>query len=92
MVHVEIYMGQGRSLGARWQKGAIKEFDSYKFTSTLYYDIQFHYRSIDKWLEGICESQCKEHKWLDDKATQWLSDKFSVFADPLIDELDVQKE
>lgn len=53
MVHVEIYMGEGKSLGARWQKGTIKTFDSYKFESNLYYDIEFHYRSIDKWLEGV---------------------------------------
>ena len=38
------------------------------------------------------ESQCKEHKWLDDKANEWLSDKYSVFADPFVDQLDVQKE
>jgi hypothetical protein len=58
MVHVELYMGEGKSLGARWQKGAIQVFDSYKFKSTLYYDIKYHYRSIDSWLGGILKSYC----------------------------------
>ena len=91
MVHVEIYMGEGKSIGARWQKGTIKIFDSYKFESNLYYDIEFHYRSIDKWLEGTFESHCKEHKWLDERNNEWLSDKFSVFADPSLDDMELTK-
>jgi len=51
-------MGEGKSLGARWQKGTIQLFDSYKFKSTLYYDIKYHYRSIDSWLEGKLKSYC----------------------------------
>jgi len=54
MVHVEIYMGEGKSLGARWGKGVVSIFDSYKFVSTNYYDIKFHYRSINTWLDGVC--------------------------------------
>ena len=50
MVHVEIYLGEGKSIGARWQRGTIQVFDSYKFESKLYHDIEFHYRSIDSWL------------------------------------------
>jgi hypothetical protein len=65
MVHVEIYLGEEKSIGARWQKGTIQVFDSYKFESKLYHDIEFHYRSIDAWLEGKFESHCLEHKWLD---------------------------
>ena len=30
-VHVEIYMGEGKTIGARWQKGTIQIFDTYKF-------------------------------------------------------------
>lgn len=65
MVHVEIYLGEGKSIGARWHKGTIQVFDSYKFKTDNYYDIEFHYRSIDSWLEGKFVSNCKEHKWLD---------------------------
>ena len=52
MVHVEIYMGEGKSIGSRWQKGVIQIFDSYKFESTLYHSIKYHFRSLDAWLEG----------------------------------------
>lgn len=93
MVHVEIYMGEGRSIGSRWQKGTIQVFDSYKFKSTLYHDIKYHFRSIDSWLGGILKSYCDEHKWLDDRANEWLSEKFSVFADPTLDDIKiVEKE
>lgn len=68
-------------------------FDSYKFKSTLYYDIGFHYRSIDSWLAGELKSYCAEHRWLDDRANEWLSEKFSVFADPTLDDMKiVEKE
>jgi cell wall-associated NlpC family hydrolase len=59
MVHVEIYLGEGKSIGARWHKGTIQVFDSYKFKTDNYYDIEFHYRSIDSWLEGKFVSHCK---------------------------------
>lgn len=54
MVHVEIYMGGESSLGARWHSGAVSIFPSYKFESSNYYNIKFHYKSIDVWLSGIC--------------------------------------
>ena len=58
MVHVEIFYGGDTgqaSIGARWQRGEVQIFDSYKFKSTAYYNIKFHYKSIDTWLEGICK-------------------------------------
>ena len=55
-----------------------------------YHNIQFHYRSIDSWLEGVFESHCSEHKWLDERANEWLSDKFSVFADPSLDDINMK--
>ena len=91
MVHVEIYLGEGKSIGARWQKGTIQVFDSYKFTSNLYYDIEYHYRSLESWLEGKFISHCKEHKWLDERANEWMSDKFSVFADPSLDDINLNE-
>lgn len=59
MVHVEIFIGGEtgeQSIGARWQKGVVQLFDSYKFKSTSYHSIKFHYKSIDTWLEGVCRS------------------------------------
>ena len=61
MVHVEIFTGGKtgeQSIGARWQKGVVKYFDSFKFTSTSYHSIQFHFRSLETWLDGICRSHC----------------------------------
>ena len=66
MVHVEVFTGGEtgtQSIGARWQKGVVQYFDSYKFTSTSYHSIEFHYKSLDTWLEGICKSHCKTHDW-----------------------------
>lgn len=66
MVHVEVFTGGEtgeQTIGARWQKGVVKYFDSYKFESTAYHSIQFHYKSLDTWLEGICKSHCAEHTW-----------------------------
>lgn len=64
MVHVEIFLGgetREQTIGSRWFKGRVQIFDSYKFTSTNYYDIKYHYKSIDRWLNGICSSICPDH-------------------------------
>ena len=82
MVHVEIFIGGPtgeQSLGARWQKGVVQIHDSYKFVSTSYYDIKFHYKSIESWLAGTCVSHCQLHPWRDDRKDIWLP-KGSIFA------------
>ncbi|XP_064424002.1 uncharacterized protein TTLL10 [Latimeria chalumnae] len=64
MVHVEIWLGDGeRSLGARWQQGKVQAFQSYKFVSTSYGEMKYHFKSIETWLQGICTSHCSKHKW-----------------------------
>jgi hypothetical protein len=83
MVHVEIFIGGEtgeQSIGARWQKGVVQLFDSYKFVSTSYHSIQFHYKSIDTWLEGICRSWCNEHAWKS-STLLWAPNKKSIFTD-----------
>ena len=83
MVHVEIFMGGEtgeQSIGARWQKGVVQLFDSFKFESTSYHSIQFHYKSIDTWLEGICRSWCSQHSW-QSSTLLWAPNKKSVFTD-----------
>ena len=65
-VHVEIFTGGEtgeQSIGARWQKGVVQYFDSFKFESKSYYNIKFHFRSIETWLDGVCQSFCPQHKW-----------------------------
>ena len=82
MVHVEVFTGGEtgeQSIGARWQKGVIQYFDSYKFESTAYHSIKFHYKSLDTWLEGICKSHCSEHNW-NSSNLQWAPGKSSIFS------------
>ena len=83
MVHVEIFIGGPtgeQSLGARWFKGGVQIFDSYKFVSTNYYNIKWHFKSIDLWLQGRCISQCQEHPWGTDRKYNWLTHN-SIFAE-----------
>ncbi|XP_078498494.1 inactive polyglycylase TTLL10 [Lissotriton helveticus] len=64
MVHVEIWLGEGQqTLGARWQKGTVQVFDSYRFVSTSYGDMKYHFKSLETWLQGTCVSHCPEHEW-----------------------------
>ncbi|XP_013911852.1 PREDICTED: uncharacterized protein LOC106541050 [Thamnophis sirtalis] len=64
IVHVEIWLGEGeRSLGARRKHGRAQVFDSYRFVSSSYGDMKYHFKSIETWLQGVCVSHCPEHKW-----------------------------
>ncbi|KAK6472365.1 protein polyglycylase TTLL10-like [Huso huso] len=64
MVHVEIWLGEGeRTLGARWHRGKVQIFDSYKFVSSSYGEMKYQFKSIETWLQGICVSHCSQHKW-----------------------------
>lgn len=92
MVHVEIFTGGEtgeQSIGARWQRGVVQYFDSYKFTSTSYHSIVFHYKSLDTWLEGICKSHCDQHSWSSSNI-MWAPGKKSIFSiDDEYDEADM---
>ena len=93
MVHVEIFIGGPtgeQSLGARWFKGGVQIFDSFKFVSTNYYDIKWHYKSIDLWLKGICLSQCLEHPWGTDRKYNWLTNN-SIFAEENDEEIETSE-
>jgi len=41
--------------------------------------MKYYFKSIDTWLDGICKSYCKDHPW-DERATNWIPDKYSIFA------------
>eukprot|EP00043_Microstomoeca_roanoka_P019200 m.213439 g.213439 ORF g.213439 m.213439 type:complete len:306 (-) comp16955_c0_seq1:2664-3581(-) len=83
MVHVEIWLGEGeKTIGARYQHGVLQIHDSYKFVSKSYYDMKFHFRSIDTWLDGVCQSFCSEHDWKPTKSAAIVPpSKFSIFRD-----------
>eukprot|EP00050_Salpingoeca_kvevrii_P003571 m.227490 g.227490 ORF g.227490 m.227490 type:complete len:515 (-) comp10851_c3_seq3:732-2276(-) len=79
MTHVEIWMGDGeKTLGARWQRGVVEIHDSYKFVSKSYGNMEYHFRSIDTWLQGVCVSHCPEHKWQTVRA--YRPTKNSIFS------------
>lgn len=64
MVHVEIWLGDGeKTIGARWHKGHVQVFDTCNFKPSSYTNVKHHFRSIDPWLAGKCESHCEEHPW-----------------------------
>ncbi|XP_074655111.1 uncharacterized protein LOC141908801 [Tubulanus polymorphus] len=80
MVHVEIWAGDGiKTIGARWQKGKVQVFDSYKFKATAYHSCKYHFKSIDTWLMGICKSYCPTHPWKKSKFKKPPSSR-SIFA------------
>uniref|UniRef100_A0A670JDK8 Uncharacterized protein n=1 Tax=Podarcis muralis TaxID=64176 RepID=A0A670JDK8_PODMU len=80
IVHVEIWLGYGeRSLGARWKRGKSQVFDSYKFVSSTYGNMEYHFKSIETWLQGICVSHCPEHRWA---SSMELPSKRSIFCLP----------
>lgn len=66
MVHVEIFYGGNTgeaTIGARFSKGVVQIWPSYKFDSKLWKLHAYHFCSIDTWLEGECQSHCAEHEW-----------------------------
>lgn len=64
-------------------------FPSYKFKSTTWDLVQYHFRSIDTWLEGVCRSHCPDHPW--DSASLAIAaaaGRRSIFSDQVNDEED----
>lgn len=91
MVHVEIYLGGETGLetiGARYQKGVIQIFPSYQFESKLWSLKEYHFCSIETWLDGICQSHCQEHPWINTKTRIGLGGK-SIFDDDNDNEQDI---
>ena len=67
MTHVEIFLGGATgemSIASRSAAGTIRIYDTYKFISKKYYNIKWHYRSLDSWLSGFPKLECDFHTWL----------------------------
>ena len=83
LVHVEVFTGTGAdgegSIGARWQKGHVKYFESHKFESKSYHSIEFHYRSIEPWLNGMCSVAPNHIGWWVDQNVNRAVNKYSMF-------------
>lgn len=59
MVHVEMVVnrkegGGVRTIAARRKEGTVEIFEDYKFKSSSYYNVRYHFKSIDVWLKGVC--------------------------------------
>ena len=87
MTHVEIFLGEGeKTIGSRDSDGTVDIFDTFQFMSEKYYNIKYHFKSIDTWLKGIHKSFFPEHKWNDSDNEFKLLDKdkinkYSAFYD-----------
>lgn len=86
IVHVEVFLGDGitgeECIGSRYHRGKVSLFPSYQFTSTTWSLVNYHFRSLDTWLDGICKSCCSEHDWQSD-AMNYVeaAGKRSIFSD-----------
>ena len=84
-VHVEIFLGGETgeaTIGARFQKGVVSVFPSYKFESKSWTLIRHHFRSIDTWLDGQCVSHCTEHPWISESGSLYAAaGRRSIFND-----------
>lgn len=84
-VHVEIFLGgetgEG-TIGARFQKGVVSLFPSYKFVSKSWDLVAHHFRSLDTWLDGLCVSHCHEHPWISESGSLYAAaGRKSIFND-----------
>ncbi len=62
-----IYHRTGEAtIGSRYHRGKVSIFPSYKFKSTTWDLVQYHFRSLDTWLDGVCKSCCPDHSWQSD--------------------------
>jgi hypothetical protein len=81
MTHVEIYLGEGeKTIGSRESDGTVEIFDTFQFMSEKYYNIKYHFKSIDTWLKGIHKSFCPEHKWHEAETNLISRDKVNKFS------------
>lgn len=90
-VHVEIFLGGETgeaTIGARYFRGKVSIFDSYKFSCNTWSADQHHFCSIETWLDGKCESHCSEHPWLIDSGLMLAAaaGKKSIFNEDSDDE------
>ena len=83
LVHVEVFTGKGPkgegTIGARWQKGHVQHFDTFRFESKSYHSIKYHFRSIDTWLDGVCKcAPAHRGMWVDATSNMRVN-KYSMF-------------
>ena len=94
MMHVEIYLGEGeKTIGSRDSRGVVEIYDTFQFSSENYYNIEYHFKSIDTWLKGIHKSFCNEHKWHEEAmAIGEGNNKYSIFYQNAEEEEDKSKD
>lgn len=63
ITHVEIFTGGTTTVGSRSGQ-VVSEHKTYKFPGdecAKYHSVEYMFRSIDTWLDGVCRSFCKLH-------------------------------
>jgi len=81
MTHVEVYYGEGeKTIGSRNSDDVVSIFDTFQFMSEKYYNIEYHFKSIEPWLKGIHKSYCKEHKWHEDNTINVQGEKVNKYS------------
>jgi len=81
MTHVEVYYGEGeKTIGSRNSDDVVSIFDTFQFMSEKYYNIEYHFKSIEPWLKGIHKSYCKEHKWHEDNSINVQGEKVNKYS------------
>lgn len=86
IVHVEVFLGDGETgeecIGSRYHRGKVSLFSSYQFSSSTWSLVNYHFRSLDTWLDGVCKSYCNEHDWQSDAMSYVeAAGKRSIFSD-----------
>lgn len=84
LVHVEVFTGKGPNgegtIGARWQKGRVQHFETFRFESKSYHTIKYHFRSIeDTWLDGVCKCAVAHRGMWVDSTSNMRVNKYSMF-------------
>ena len=93
MTHVEIFLGEGeKTIGSRDSTGVVSIYDTFQFASENYYNIEYHFKSIDTWLKGIHRSFCNEHKWHEEVVKGNEKNKYSIFYENAEETQEEKKE
>jgi hypothetical protein len=93
MTHVEIFLGEGeKTIGSRDSTGVVSIYDTFQFASENYYNIEYHFKSIDTWLKGIHRSFCNEHKWHEEVNKGNEKNKYSIFYENAEEEAEEEKK
>ncbi len=71
IVHVEVFLGGCASVGSRYGRVGVEQFDNFEFESKNYHSVKHHFRSLDAWL-SLAEAGGKP---VSQSGTAWADDR-----------------